>query len=149
MFSKSCESCCGLVKARACCASLSLPCFHIRADKALLNPAQETANQNNGEVTDSLVIFQFQSLCFCEADWWTWWWDWGNGLTGVCWRRRRGPTPSWSAFEARSSDWPPAASATHSQMRQTATPKGSSGTYTRWTNTMHFEVKHSLIIILL
>lgn len=37
MFSKSCESCCGPVKACACCASLSLPCFHIRADKALLN----------------------------------------------------------------------------------------------------------------
>lgn len=64
MFSKSVEPCCGPVKACVCCASLSLPCFHIRADKALLNLAMETANQNNREVTDSLVIFQFQKLVF-------------------------------------------------------------------------------------
>lgn len=41
-------------------------------------------------------------VCVCASDWWAWWWDWGNGHTGVCWRKRSGQTPSWSAFGALS-----------------------------------------------
>lgn len=61
------------------------------------------------------------------SGWWVWWWGCGNGHTGACWRRRSGPTPSWSAFEALSCGWPPAAAATRKQTPMATMPKGSSG----------------------